>query len=302
MICPFLSETRVRSCAAATCRKLLAATFASAADELCRTPRHAECAVFQEHGGSIESACPYLEERLVQFCTAVPVPRYVPYSSPEVTPCGSEAFRYCEAYLAMAGPRPRGEAVSDGVAMMEHLHYATNHLWLDVGGGGLCHVGIDQLLARFLGELEHATLLNQRGVGKPTLVLTIQGVDWPLTFPNALLAESADSRLRVNPKPITADPYGSGWLFSGWIPPGVSREEMCRNLLHGRRALAWLKLEARRLSEFLGGTLAPTVGGIGVAADGGSVSKGAAGHLRREQLLNVFNEFFPSHAERAWEK
>ncbi|MBK7931289.1 MAG: hypothetical protein IPJ98_28575 [Bryobacterales bacterium] len=301
MTCPFLSETRVRGCSAASCRKLLASPLVSATGERCGTLRHAECSVFQERGGSLEGGCPYLEDRLVQFCTAVPVPRYVPYSSPEVTPCGSEAFRYCEAYLAMAGAYHRGEEVAEGVAAVETLHYATNHMWLDIGGGGLCHVGIDQLLARFLGRVEHATLLTQRGVGKPTVVLTIQGVDWPLTFPKPLLMESADVRLRSNPAPITADPYGAGWLFSGWMPPGVSHEEMCRDLLHGRRAVAWMRLEAERLSEILGGALAPPVAGVAVAADGGSVAEGAAAHLMRDQLLGVLNRFFPSHVERAWE-
>lgn len=302
MTCPFLSETHVRTCAAATCRKVLATPFLSTTDERCSTSRHADCSVFKERGGVCEGVCPHLEERLVQFCTAVAVPRYVPYSSPAVTPCGSEAFRFCEAYLAMAGKQPRGEEVAEGVTAREKLFYATNHLWLDIGGTGLCHIGIDQLLARFLGTVDRATILTQRGVGKPTVVLTIQGVDWPLTFPNPLLVESAALRLRSNPRPITEDPYGAGWLFSGWIPPGATLEQMCRGLLHGRRAVAWLKLESQRLSERLAGLIAPTVGGLPVAADGGSLTEGAASHLTREQLLGLLNDFFPSHGERTWER
>jgi hypothetical protein len=145
-------------------------------------------------------------------------------------------------------------------------------------------------------------MLSQRGVGKPTVVLTIRGVDWPLSFPNALLVESTDSRLRSDPRPITNDPYGCGWLFSGWIPPGVTVEQMCGNLLHGRRAAAWLRLEAQRLSERVTACLAPTVGGIPVAADGGSLCEGAALHLVREQLLGLLNEFFPSRTEGTQER
>jgi len=301
MTCPFLGETQVRSCAAAHCRKLLASPVLPRS-ERCGTARHVECAIYRDRGGSADAACPYLEERLVQFCTAVPVPRYVPYSSPEVTPCGSEAFRYCEAYLAMAGPRPGGEEVSEGVVAVESLYYAANHLWLDIGGGGLCHIGIDQLLARFLGRVDRATLLARRGIGKPTVVLSIQGVDWPLTFPNPLLVEAAGLRLRANPAPLTMDPYGAGWLFSGCIAPNGTREELVRDLLHGNRAVAWLKKEAQRLSGMLGTSLAPAVEGVPVAADGGSVAEGAATHLLRDQLLNILNDFFPSHGERAWER
>jgi len=302
MTCPFLSETRVRTCTAASLRKLIAAPATPEPGELCGTPRHTECALFREKGGEPGASCPYLEERLVQFCSAVPAPRYVPYSSAAVTSCGSEAFRYCDAYRAMSGRQAGAEEVAEGVTAIEKLHYATNHLWLDIGGSGLCHVGIDGLLARFLGRVDRATMLTQRGLGRPTVVLTIQGVDWPLTFPNPLLVESAGLRLRSNPKPITEDPYGTGWLFSGWVPPGATSEQMCGNLLHGRRAVAWLKLEAQRLSERLAAASASSVGGHTVAADGGSVAGGAALHLMRDQLLGLLNDFFPSHGERAWER
>lgn len=80
---------------------------------------------------------PVSEDRLVEFCTAVPVPRYVPYSSPEVTPCGSEAFRYCEAYLAMAGAHHRGEEVAEGVAAVESLDLMRQTIcgWTLAAGG-----------------------------------------------------------------------------------------------------------------------------------------------------------------------
>ena len=247
-----------------------------------------------------ETICPFREERLVQYCTAEPVPRYVPSGPTTAIPCGSEGYRFCPSYRAMAGAGGDAEEVAAGVAVLAHLYYSANHLWLSVSPGGECHVGVDALLARLLSPIERATFLTKRGVNKPSAILTVRGVDWPVVFPVALMVESANLHLRANPRRISDDPYGTGWLFGGWIPPGVSEEQATQSLLKGRRAVAWMRQESERLADSLSALVAPTAAGMPVASDGGFLAEGVAHLLSRDDLLSVLHEYFSSH--RAWAK
>jgi hypothetical protein len=104
MVCPFLSDAVVRGCGAAPLHKLISGPQARQADEKCGTAHHVECAVFRERGGEPGAECPYREERPVQYCSASQIRTYVPYSTPEATRCGTEAYADCEAYRAVAGP------------------------------------------------------------------------------------------------------------------------------------------------------------------------------------------------------
>ncbi|MBK7931297.1 MAG: hypothetical protein IPJ98_28620 [Bryobacterales bacterium] len=92
-------------------------------------------------------------------------------------------------------------------------------------------MGVDQLLARFLGRVEHATLSHNEEWG-PTVVLTIQGVDWPLTFPKPLLMESADVRLRSRTRLDHDRPVWRGLAVQRLDASWGFAQEMCRDLLH----------------------------------------------------------------------
>lgn len=290
MTCPFLRETRVRTCSAAPLRKMIADLGPSGSSGRCGDTRHAECPVFLEKGGETQGACPHLEEKLVQFCGASPVAHYVPYSPSEASRCGSEAFRYCEAYLSLARPH-----TGDEIEVHDNLYYAPNHMWVDAGSSGVCHIGLDGLLARLLGRLESVNFLTPGGTRRPGVLVTVCGVDWPLVFPNPLLIEHTNAHLRADASRITRDPYGAGWLFSGYPPPGGDAAGVTSRLMHGRQARAWMEQESQRLSDWIQRLLASRMEQPALACDGGWIVEGAAHLLRRGELLDVLHEFFAPH-------
>src|ERR1035437_5309103 len=207
MLCPFLSESQVRSCRVASVRKLIP-HLAPAAAERCSTPHFAGCPAFQQQGqdSAGASSCPYLQESLMQYCSAAPATRYVPWSEASVSKCGSGAYCYCDLYLDMteaSSHRTGPQAAEDALPVPPGLLYASNHMWLDKSEDGLCHVGIVALFSRLLGPIERVdfiTLPNSRerssaglisaeslalrpGKPLPGAVVRAGGTDWQIVFP-----------------------------------------------------------------------------------------------------------------------
>lgn len=298
MRCPFLHETRARQCGAAPLRKLIASGRTSAIAERCSTPTFVDCSVFQEHGGeSLDGAsCPFLHESLMHYCGAAPVLRYVPYSE-QSGRCSSDSFHFCELYLAFerAGKRASEPRTGD-IQVPADLYYSPNHLWLKPGSGGACHVGIDDFLAAVLGSVDAITFLTLSGVNRPGAVLTVQGVDWPVSFRNRILITNAHVYLRSDPSRITSDPYGGGWLFEGFELPD---SPAAAGLMSGPQALAWMETERARLDQFvheLAGSAGPA--GSAVVNDGGAAVRDLCRQLGREEILRMLNAFFAP--DRAW--
>ena len=125
-----------------------------------------------------------------------------------------------------------------------NLLYTPNHFWLDAEESGLCHIGIDGFLADVAGHVDGVTFVTARGTHCPALALTIHGVEWPMSFPNPLMIQKVNSRLRSDPARLTADPYGAGWLFEGWEVPGRTRA----GLVLRPQAAAWQTEERERLT------------------------------------------------------
>src|SRR5689334_611849 len=131
MNCPFLKETDVRYCQMAGVRKLIPAAPDTLGAEKCTSPSFATCPVYRKQ--AVESAavsrCPWLQESLMQYCGAAPVPKFVPYSESMLSRCGNGAYRYCEVYIDLAHPE-RDEEQVDGIRVPSWLQYTSNHLWL----------------------------------------------------------------------------------------------------------------------------------------------------------------------------
>jgi len=302
--CPFLRDEQVKSCQAAPFRKSLVRAMASGTDERCTSPAYRACPAVREsrEAHPIASRCPFLRESLVQFCAASPRTTYVPWSeSPELR-CSHDGHRYCELFLAAAGARgpalPAADpawsetALVDGLPVPGWLHYAANHMWLDVGDDGLCHLGLDAFLARAAGTLERLSFLTLRGEERPAVVLTIGGVDLTLVFPRRLLILAANTRLRCGLERLTADPYGLGWLFTArWDAPHGA--EALAELRHGRAALEWMADEVRRLDAAVHEQLLRSRSEIALPADGGRPAPGFLAQLEREQALRLLAMFFP---------
>jgi glycine cleavage system H lipoate-binding protein len=225
----------------------------------------------------------------MQYCGAAPVAKMIPYSESEISRCGSDRFRYCELYLSMAHPHVPACDV-DGIPLPEWLRYSANHMWLDIGEDGFCHVGIDAFLSRALGQAERISYVWQRGQHRATAVVTVNGVDHEVVFPNPFLLTNCNLYLRADPSRLTAEPYTGGWLFEGEPTPETSG-----NLLQGAAARQWMEQEQHRINEFL--QQQPGAGGP-LAADGGLFADGLSRQLDRDQMLALFHTFFSPYASR----
>ena len=223
MSCPFLREGRARYCHAADMRKLILEGPGASSGGRCVSPAFRECSLAKEKGVTLDR-CPHLEEIHVQYCGASPTQKLVPFSESQLSRCGGDGYRFCDSYLTLARPHRPMEAPPD-------VLYSSNHLWLDVGENGLCHVGVDAFLAEVAGSLDGVTFVTTRGAQRPVVALTVQGVEWPMRFPNPIVIEAANGHARIDPLRVTADPYGSGWLFQGREVPGKT----CRGLISGQQ-------------------------------------------------------------------
>ena len=186
MRCPFLREEQVKSCQVAPFRKSLARSSATGEGERCTSADHRSCPALRESHEAHPDAsrCPFLRESLVQFCAASPRPTYVPWSESPDLRCAHDGHRFCELFLRAAGASARGPALPtadpdasatadvDGVPVPGWLYYADNHLWLDVGDDGLCHVGVDAFL---LERPDHPPVAHHAEFGREVLDLLLVG-------------------------------------------------------------------------------------------------------------------------------
>jgi glycine cleavage system H lipoate-binding protein len=282
MTCPFLREAQVKFCRTAAVRKLIPLALAAKTDEKCGSAEHGSCAVYAAHredDAPASGPCPYLRESLMQYCGAAPVAKFVPYSESLISRCGNDGHRYCELYLTMAHPSSGVDQV-DGIAVPQWLRYSTNHMWLDVTEDGICHAGIDAFLSRALGNVERVSYVWQKGTRRPAAVLTVNGIDLEVVFPNALMLTGCNLYLRADPTRLATDPYTAGWLFEG-----APLEDTARGLFDGAAAREWMRGEQRRMNEFLQQQ-------TGCSADGGLFTAGLPKVLEREHALALFHEFF----------
>lgn len=283
MTCPFLKETEVKYCGTATVRKLIPLARANRTEDKCSSAEHGSCPIWQQQpeaaGKTACGPCPYLRESLMQYCGAASVMKLVPYSESLLSRCGNDSYRYCDLYRAMAHPELAAADV-DGVEFPGWLRYSSNHMWLDVGEDGICHVGIDGFLSRVLGTVERISYVWQKGVHRAAAVLTVAGMDLQVVFPNPFLLTGCNLYLRANPDRLTAEPYTRGWLFEGQPQPGTLSD-----LMDGEEARTWMEQEQKRINQYLQQQ-------TGCAADGGMFAAGLAGRLERDQMLGLFYEFF----------
>lgn len=286
MTCPFLREAQVKYCQTASLRKLIPLARAGRADEKCSSALYSTCVVYRSQAEAQAAAaaaeCPFLRESLMQYCSAAPVAKLVPYSESVLSRCGNDGYRYCELYLSMAHPAQRMDEV-DGIPMPGWLSYSANHMWLDVTEDGTCYAGIDAFLSRALGKVERIAYVWLKGEHRPASVLTAGGADYEVVFPNPFLLTQCNLYLRADPARLATEPYLGGWLFAGVPAPATTQ-----SLLQGEAARHWMEQEQRRINEFL------QQGQF--AADGGQFAPGLASLLDPGRMRTLFHEFFSPFA------
>jgi glycine cleavage system H lipoate-binding protein len=272
-MCPFLREGRARYCSAAPVRILIPDGPCATAGGRCTSADYRECGLVR-HEACAEASCPHLEAIHVQYCGASPVAKLIPFNESKSSRCNSASHRFCETYLSLARPH-RGCDPTAG------LLFAPNHLWLDGDEDGLCHIGIDAFLASVVRAVDSVTFVTSNGTRRPTVALQVNGIEWPLTFPNPVLIQSVNTYLQRHPERVTADPYGAGWLFEGWEVPDRTHA----GLISGDRAAAWLDEERQRLSHYVHDRHI-------ACGDGGETVPGVARLLAKPDAVTLFHHFF----------
>ncbi|MBW7888183.1 MAG: hypothetical protein H3C35_07470 [Bacteroidetes bacterium] len=307
MRCPFLREALVKSCRASAFKKLIVRMPNEITSERCSSADYIHCPAAKQCNveNPIVDRCPFLHESLMQYCGAAAVTKYIPYSESLLSQCGTDSHKYCELYLTLLHPELAshnnkknlsGNGYSkniEEVRVPAHLWYSSNHMWLNISEDGIFHIGIDGLLAKVLGKIDQITFLTTKGLNRPTVVLTIQGVDLQIMFPFQIMLTRANTYLRTNPDKIFSDPYTFGWLFEGVSEGKKETAMLCKNLITNQKAVQWMNNEQYRLTELVHQISSkPDAHGVSVMADGGEFQPGIAQLLSREELLNLFNDFF----------
>lgn len=312
MRCPFLREAQVKYCQASPFRKMIVRVPNDQTIERCSSADYRNCPSLKQHHEDHPqlARCPFLQESLVQYCAASAVTKFIPYSESSIIRCGNDNHRFCELYLSVAAPADvggtgiragtrRSLATVEDIQLPEGISYSANHCWLDRSTEGTCHVGIDGFFSRLLDRVDAVSYLTTRGTTLPTAVVTVHGIDFQLIVPIRMTITNINTSLRSDPSRLTVDPFGSGWLFEGRQeddPPGNIEP-----LIRGSEAIVWMKRECEHLSDFFHNTLLPEHSSTQpTMADGGSVHSNALHFLDRNELLQLFNEFFSPYA--SWRK
>jgi glycine cleavage system H lipoate-binding protein len=256
----------------------------------------------------------------VQYCSAASITRYIPYSESLLSRCGNENHRYCDLYLGLARPadasetagriaqKPEagdssGEPAVDGVSVPSKMAFSPNHMWLDVGEDGSCHIGVDGFFSRVIGQVDRIGFIIAKGVARPSAIVSTSGIDMQMIFPAPIRVTRSNPCLRTNPERLVTHPYGLGWLFEGEVDSGQPRGEgdSGAGLKRGGTAVEWMRAEMERMAQFIHDRCTLT-GALGesLMMDGGTLRMGLAAHLNREELFILFNEFFAFYT--SWRK
>lgn len=308
MRCPFLREAQVKFCRASAYRKMIVRLAEQPENERCSSPDYVHCPMAKQHleeNPSIDH-CPFLQESLVQYCTAAAVTKYIPYSESILSRCGTDNHKYCELYLALAQPHEQSDTVLkngspnpdhthmvDDIPVIPRLHYTPNHMWMDIGDDGVLHIGVDAFLTKVLGSADHITFVTTKGYHRPTVSFSVRGADLQFVFPFHVHITKANTYLRTNPGKLFSDPYTVGWLFEATEDKTKNQSSGRNGMITGPDVNLWMKGEMERMTSLAHHLSSqPDMRGAVLMADGGHFQSGIAQCLAKEELLRLFNEFF----------
>jgi glycine cleavage system H protein len=289
----------------------------TASTERCSTPSFSECPCARHAGDLLPEApsCPFLEVSLMQYCTAAPIIKYIPYSESLLSRCGSDNYHYCELFLELADTArtarrtaaeveveveegSASERSIEGVMVSSNIAYTSNHMWLDVGEDGSCHVGVDAFFAKVLGRVDKFRFVATRPGVRPSAVIHSRGVDFLMTFPGTFQVTRTNHYLRADPGKMISHPYSLGWLFEGKadIDWPARKQEWGSALILGKAAFAWMQAEIDRISQFIHDRYTVRADEP-LMMDGGTFRPGFVQHLEREDVFALFQEFFAFHTQ-----
>jgi glycine cleavage system H protein len=147
------------------------------------------------------------------------------------------------------------------------------HAWARLTTEGTLRIGVDDLIAQALGNVEAVTTVARGSRvkrGEPILTLRVKGRDLRVAAPVAGRVVAINDNLRARPWLLVRDPYGAGWGLALW---SRDLKEVLKPLRIGGSAVAFLREELSRFIDFLVG--ASRLEEATVLADGGVPRVGA---------------------------
>lgn len=190
--------------------------------------------------------------------------------------------------------------VSPATAMHEPrvppgLFLDRSHSWARIAADGSLRVGVDDLLAEIVGEVEGVDM-PEKGTqvdrGAPLFTLRLKGRELAVPAPASGEVVAVNPHVVAQPWSIGRDPYGVGWVAAIWVR---DHQEAIRPLRIGASATGFLRAEFQRFVDFLTRTATPAE--AAVLADGGVPFRGVGTRLSPEQWDAFRAEFVETGKE-----
>ncbi len=173
-----------------------------------------------------------------------------------------------------------------GFEVPEGFYFHPGHTWLCDEGRQNARVGVDAFASNLIGEIDSIELADlNRWVrqGQRLCTLTSNGQSVELLSPVEGVVVSVNHQVLKNPKLITEQPYGDGWLCMIKAPELAVNTH---NLLQGTIVPAWMQNSISRLGSMVQ-QLNPAL-----AQDGGLPVRGLLFHVDPEIRRELVSEFF----------
>ena len=157
--------------------------------------------------------------------------------------------------------------------------FTPGHLWLNQLQSGHFHLGLDEVILRFVGEPDKIHLIEPGELvkaGEPLAILCKGDKEIYIRAPFAATIIKTNHRLVGRAQTINCDLYRRCWLYQIDLTDAVSQ---LGTLLRGDRARTWINRELVRLKEFVvSNQLAPALVS-NTLLDGGELINGVIDHL-----------------------
>jgi glycine cleavage system H protein len=175
-----------------------------------------------------------------------------------------------------------------GFEVPDRLRYHPGHSWALSESPSLVRVGIDDFACKLTGKIESITL-PARGQwirqGQKMCTVHRDGSAADIVSPIEGTVSDINDAAVSDPKLVSCDPYGEGWLLTVQAPDAKTS---FRNLLGGTLARHWMEEAASRLRLRM-----PTALGA-LAQDGGVAVDDLAAQIPDANWLSLAKEFFLS--------
>ena len=160
------------------------------------------------------------------------------------------------------------------------------HTWALAEDSQIARVGLDGLAADLVGDIEKidvGPMYRWVRQGQKIFTVSHDGYSVDMLSPVEGVVVAANTNLLRDPKLLTNDPYGEGWVVAVKAP---AIESNLNNLLHGSLVRAWMQQTVEHLKEVAAGAGAP------VLQDGGMPVRGLLAQVEASLRDRLIHELF----------